>query len=192
MAVFLMDGYLIALQKGDERAFRVLFNKYYASLCLFAESFLKDNEAAADIVQETFIKYWAKHADFDNSYKIRSFLYVVTRHTCLNYLRDHQLRVDISECEKIESDDFFEKKIIEEEAYRLFYAAIEELPSQMRKVIYYALDGLRNGEIAREMNISEHAVHAYKKEAYKRLREKMKDCYFFWECVVFLFLDGLK
>ena len=187
-----MDGYLSALQKGNERAFRILFDKFYASLCLFAESFLKDKEAAADIVQETFIKYWARHADFDNYYKIRSFLYVVTRHACLNYLRDNQAHVDISEWKELETEDFFEKKIIEEEAYRLFYAAVEELPSQMRRVIHYTLDGLKNAEIAQEMKISEHAVHAYKKEAYKRLRDKMKGYYFFWESVVVLLLGGLK
>ena len=74
----------------------------------------------------------------------------------------------------------------------MFYAAVEELPSQMRRVIHYTLDGLKNAEIAQEMKISEHAVHAYKKEAYKRLRDKMKGYYFFWESVVVLLLDGLK
>lgn len=177
----------MALQNGSERAFRALFDKFYASLCLFAESFLKNREEAADIVQETFIKYWNRRADFDDYNKIRSFLYVVTRHACLNYLRDSQPHVDILECKELETEDFFEKKIVEEEAYRLLYAAIEELPPQMKKVIYHALDGLKNAEIAREMHISEHAVHAYKKEAYKRLRDKMAGYCLLWETIVMLF-----
>ena len=73
------------LQEGDERAFRTLFEEFYASLCLFATRYLGDREEAADVVQETFLKYWNKHTDFDDYRKIKSFLYVVVRHACLNY-----------------------------------------------------------------------------------------------------------
>lgn len=54
------------LQEGDERAFRTLFEEFYASLCLFATRYLGDREEAADVVQETFLKYWNKHTDFDD------------------------------------------------------------------------------------------------------------------------------
>ena len=67
------------LQEGDERAFRTLFEEFYASLCLFATRYLGDREEAADVVQETFLKYWNKHTDFDDYRKIKSFLYVVVR-----------------------------------------------------------------------------------------------------------------
>ena len=187
-----MDGYLLALQRGNERAFRSLFNKFYASLCLFAESFVKDKDTAADIAQDTFVKYWDKRADFDNYYKIKSFLYVVTRHACLNHLRNNWRRADLEECAEMATEDFFERKVVEEEGYRLFYKAVEELPAQMQRVIHHALDGLRNAEIAREMGISESAVHAYKKEAYKRLWDKLEGYYFLWAPVLFSLLDKLR
>ena len=37
------------LQEGDERAFRTLFEEFYASLCLFATRYLGDREEAADV-----------------------------------------------------------------------------------------------------------------------------------------------
>ena len=37
------------LQEGDERAFRTLFEEFYASLCLFATHYLGDREEAADV-----------------------------------------------------------------------------------------------------------------------------------------------
>ena len=58
-----MEMFLSALQKGDEKAFRLLFDEFYIALCLFAERFLKDREAAADVVQESFLKYWDRPAD---------------------------------------------------------------------------------------------------------------------------------
>lgn len=172
-----MEIYLKALKKGDEYAFRILFNKFYAPLCLFAERYLKDKDAAADIVQDTFIKYWNKHTDFDDYNKTKSFLYVSAYHARLNFLRDYRTNIDVDECQQLQSEDFFEKTLLEEEAYRLLYQAIDKLPPRMKSVMQCALEGLKNSEIAERLGMSEYAVHAHKKEAYKRIREEMKDYY---------------
>ena len=42
-----IDIFIDQLQKGDEGAFRVLFDEFYTALCLFAERFLGEREAAA-------------------------------------------------------------------------------------------------------------------------------------------------
>ena len=170
-----IDIFIDQLQKGDEGAFRVLFDEFYTALCLFAERFLGEREAAADVVQEAFLKYWDRHMDFDNYYKIKSFLYVVVRHDCLNLLRNKREDLPVTEDIAMDSDEFFHNQVMEEEAYRVFYRAIEHLPPQMRNVINYALEGLKNAE------------HAYKKEAYKRLKESMKDYYYLLD-IFFLYL----
>lgn len=184
-----LEVFLGKLQKGDERAFRILFDEFYTALYLFAERFLGDREAAEDVVQEGFLKYWDRHTDFDNYYKIKSFLYVVVRHDCLNILRDKRVKLEITEDMAVESDEFFREQVMEEEAYRMFYRAIDGLPQQMRTVIYLALQGLKNGEIAEKMGVSEHAVHAYKKEAYKRLKDKMKEHYYMLGIVFFMLIE---
>ena len=180
---------LRGLRQGDERAFRILFEEFYTALCLFATRFLGDSEAAADVVQEAFLKYWDRHTDFDNYYKIKSFLYVVVRHACLNLLRTKQVKLEITEDIAMDSDEFFQDQVMEEEAYRVFYRAIEHLPPQMRSVIKYVLEGLKNAEVAQKMGVSENAVHAYKKEAYKRLKDTMKEHYYLFEIILFLLFD---
>ena len=182
-----IDIFIDQLQKGDEGAFRVLFDEFYTALCLFADRFLGVREAAADVVQEAFLKYWDRHTDFDNYYKIKSFLYVVVRHDCLNLLRNKREDLPVTEDIAMDSDEFFQNQVMEEEAYRVFYRAIEHLPPQMRNVINYALEGLKNADIAQKMGVSENAVHAYKKEAYKRLKESMKDYYYLLD-IFFLYL----
>lgn len=174
------------LQRGDERAFRMLFDEFYPSLCLFANRYLNDQEEAADVVQETFLKYWDRHADFDDYRKVKSFLYVVVRNTCLNILRDKNLRSHVSEEVIQDSELEFRNQVMEEEVHRIFNHAIDNLPPQMRTVIYYALDGLKNAEIAEKMNLSEGTVHAYKKEAYKRLKVSMKDYYYLLPFILLL------
>ena len=75
---------------------------------------------------------------------------------------------------------------MEEEVHRIFNHAIDNLPSQMRTVIHYSLDGLKNSEIAKEMGLSEGTVHAYKKEAYKKLRISMKEYYYLLPFLLFM------
>ena len=180
------DLLLERLQRGDERAFQRLFEEFYASLCLFATRYLGDREEAADVVQDTFLKYWHRHTDFDYFRKIKSFLYVVVRHACFNLLRNRNLRFRLSDELIRDSEQDFQNRVMEEEVHRIFNRAIDNLPMQMRTVINYALDGLKNAEIAEKMQISEGTVHAYKKEAYKKLRVNLKEYYYLLPVVLFL------
>ncbi len=181
-----IDLLLKLLQQGDEKAFRSLFKEFYASLCLFATHYLGDQEAAADIVQESFLKYWNKRADFDNYCRIKSFLYVVVRHACLNQLRSQNLRLHVSDEFIKDSEQDFYNYVMEEEAHRLFNKAIDNLPPQMRAVINFSLDGLKNSEIAEKMNLSEGTVHSYKKEAYKKLKVSLREYYYLLSILLFV------
>lgn len=177
---------LIDLQRGDEDAFRKLFAEFYTALCLFAKRFVGEGEIAEDIVQEAFLKYWDRHADFDNYYKIKSFLYIVVRHDCLNQIRNNRRSTGTEELALIGTEDFFHYQLMEEETFRILHRAIESLPQQMRHVINFALKGLKNAEIAEKMGISENAVHAYKKAAYKKLKGCLKE-YYYWIIILLYF-----
>lgn len=166
------------LKDGDESAFRKLFTEFYTALCLFAKRFVGEGEIAEDIVQEAFLKYWDRHADFDNYYQIKSFLYIVVRHDCLNQIRSKRKNIGVAELAVTGSEEFFQYQVMEEETYRILHRSIEMLPPQMRHVINYALEGFKNAEIAQKMAISENAVHAYKKEAYKKLKACLKEHYY--------------
>ena len=180
------DFLLERLQQGDEQAFRMLFEEVYASLCLFAARYLRDREEAADVVQETFLKYWHRHSDFDDYRKIKSFLYVVVRHSCLNLLRDRNLRSHVSDELIVDSEQEFQNQVMEEEVHRIFNHAIDNLPLQMRTVIRYSLDGLKNSEIAEKMGLAEGTIHAYKKEAYRKLKISMREYYYLLPFFLFM------
>lgn len=178
-----MNASIEKVQQGDELAFRELFDEFYQALCVFATKYLKDDALAADVVQEVFMKYWSRKCDFDNYFKVKSFLYTVVRNDCLNVIRgDKRKREDIS---VVESDDFYTETLIEEEAYRIFYNAVDALPNQTRQVIQLSLDGLKNFEIAERLGIAESSVHTLKKIAYKKLKVALKDYYY----LVFVFLS---
>ena len=151
--------------KIDEQVFKTLFDEFYQALCVFASTYLKDDSLSADIVQEGFVKFWNKREGFDNYYK-----------------RDHKLRRE--DLSVLESVEFYTETLVEEEAYRMFYNAVESLPHQTRQVILLSLDGLKNSEIAGQLGIAESSVHTLTKIAYKKLREILREYYY----LVFIFL----
>ena len=170
------------IQEGNEHAFKCLFDEMYPALCVFATNFINDDDEAADIVQECFINYWKKRKDFDNMYQLRSFLYISVRNACLNSLRHDKTRNAAHSY--LFEEEYFHDNLLEEEAIRIFYQAVNQLSGQSHKVILLSLEGLKNDQIASEMNISINTVHMFKKMAYKKLRELLKE-YFY---LLFIFL----
>ena len=76
-------------------------------------------------------------------------------------------------------NDLFHERVVEEETFRLLLEEIDRLPGQMRAVMLRALDGMQNKAIAEELAISSETVHTLKRIAYRKLRESLKDEYYF-------------
>ncbi len=74
------------LNEGEEVAFEYVFREYYASLCFFANKFLRDREAAKDVVQEVFLHFYEKKQyHFPNWIALKSFLYGCVQRKTLSY-----------------------------------------------------------------------------------------------------------
>ena len=52
--------------EGHEDAFMIIFNQYYESLCLYAESIVKKHEIAEEIVEDLFVYIWINANSFEN------------------------------------------------------------------------------------------------------------------------------
>lgn len=48
------------LKKGDEAAYKMLFDEYYKVLTVFANKYIKDLESAKEIVQDLFVHLFEK------------------------------------------------------------------------------------------------------------------------------------
>lgn len=152
---------------------------------MFANQYVEDEEMAADIVQECFVKQWQHREDFVYLHQVKAYLYTSVRNKALNVLEHRKV---VSEYERKVLDkaqeSFFHDKVIAEESYRILVNAIDKLPQQMRNIMQLALEGKTNPEIADALNVSGETVHSQKKTAYRKLREYLKDYYY----LVFLYL----
>lgn len=160
------------LPKGDIDAFKIFFESFYPSLCLFANRYLNDEEASLDMVQDAFAFLWSKKIDFPSLDSAKSYLFKYVKNRSLNYLRDKQSR-DRLNVEIMVSETYFRDSIIEEETYQIIHKAIQALPPQSRKIMFLSLDGYKNQEIADHLNISINTVKTIKLRAFRTIRNDL-------------------
>lgn len=168
------------IKLGNLKAFKEFFDDYYVMLCVFAAKYLKDDEQCKDVAQEALADYWEKRERFDDIYKVKGYLYTITRNHCLNILRHEKVSQGYSEkCRReLESEGVFEDQVVAQETYFLVWKAVNALPPQMQTIIRYSLNGLTNPQIAKEMGIGEGSVKSLKQTAYRKLRVELKEHFY--------------
>src|ERR1700754_2038472 len=93
-------------QKGDENAFKEVFEKYYRPITYYAMKILQDDTYAEDISSEAFRKAWENRSKFETPRHLENFLYLVARNSCISYLRsDKVIESTQREWTKISADD---------------------------------------------------------------------------------------
>ena len=100
------------LRYGDKDTYRFLFSTYYKILCLYATSLTKNKSEAEDIVQNVFLKIWAKHDQLVISTSLKSYLYKATHNMFLNdYLKKKREESNLDQIHQ----EVMEKSMEEEE-----------------------------------------------------------------------------
>lgn len=146
---------------------------------------MENEAAAADIVQDCFVKLWQIRADFFYLHQVKSFLYTSVRNAALNELEHNKVVSAYAHTYKEKKkDNFFQDHLIEQETYRILSEAIDRLPSKTAAVMRLALEGMKNPQIAESLGVSEDTVKTLKKAAYKKLRIYLKEYYY----LIFLFV----
>lgn len=172
-----------SLKKGDKKAFEEIYNEFFGvhyHLCL---QYLRDEKAAEEIVQDTFLKLWEIKETLNEQINIRSFLYTITKNNCLNYLRNQKISMKhIENIKYLEMQFNYEalEKLgnyiqFEELQYKI-EEAIASLPDEIIETFRLSrFDELSYKEIAEKQRISVKTVEARISKALRILRVELKD-----------------
>ncbi|MBV7530081.1 RNA polymerase sigma-70 factor [Chitinophaga sp. sic0106] len=163
------------------QAYKDLFHSLYNELCNYAYSFLNDDAAAEDVVQETFIKLWQKHPDLIQMPNIKPYLFRAVRNNSISVIRKLQVEqnnqkgygqlADISE-----EPDELEKAAAKPYFDQLIYEAIANLPPQCREVFTRCrIQGMTHQQAATDLGLSAKTVENYMGRALKILRKYLAD-----------------
>lgn len=167
----------ILLQQGDRNAYKQLFIKYYSPLCEYASQYISDDDSE-ELVQELMLFLWETRENLVIETSLKSYLFISTKHRCLNAIRKNQYheRIHNQIYEKIKDqfedpDYYFVNELTEN-----IQKAIENLPETYRETFAMSRFGEKtNVQIAEKLGISVKTVEYRISQALKILRFKLKD-----------------
>lgn len=75
------------LGAGDVAAFETLFVRYFATLVSFAQSYVRSQDVAEDVVQDVFCRLWDRRESLQLKSGIAQYLYGAVRHGTLDAIK---------------------------------------------------------------------------------------------------------
>lgn len=189
------------LRKGDERAFRLLYDRHYVLLCRFANQLLNNAALAEEVVDDVIFYLWEHRQEVEIRYSIRAYLMRAVRNRCLNelQLQSHREELHISSFLSPESMDFLDSlfvdnkqplgMLLEQELEEELKRSIDELPLECRKVFYKShFEQKKYEEIATELGISVNTVKYHIKNALAFLQRRLGS--YLKLLIVYIFMNG--
>ncbi|WP_194777680.1 RNA polymerase sigma-70 factor [Pararhodonellum marinum] len=168
-----------AIIQGDVPAFEMLFKTHYSPLCRFATAYLTDPDAAEEIVQATFIRFWEKRESIQIDISLKAYLYRSVRNACLNEIKRQKVRHLHAQSVVAEGEKFSQASdhlTMKTELESKIQEALQSLPEQCRLIFKMSrFEELKYQEIADELQISIKTVENQMGKALKLMRLKLKD-----------------
>ena len=164
------------IRAGDEEAFKEFFFIMQPYIISFLYRFTSDKEAANDLCQETFIKFWQSREKINLSLYPKAYLYSIARNLALNFVTrkppvtsyddDENLLISLSRNPEKDYDTF---ALIDD-----LQKALNKLPERCKTTfILSRFDGFEYSEIADIMNVSLQTVKNQMNKAISVLRKHL-------------------
>ena len=153
---------LSGVNRKNEKAWKSLYEYYYAALCAYVNRILKGSESTEDLVQEVFIAIWKSDKKFDSVQDLTRYLYRACYNNALVFVRNNQIHDTILNSIGAESDftvDDVYAQTVREEVTRQLYVYIEALPSEQKE----------------KLGVSLNTLKTHKSRGFRSLRSKLQD-----------------
>jgi len=162
---------------GDVGALGVLLDAFWKPLTKYASSLLNDFDAADDVVQDVFVRVWARRQEWKEG-SVRALLFALTRNAALDELRrrDSRARLALVSIPHAPRYQRTPAELFECDEMRGFVdRAIQELPRRRREVFDLVyLRGLSYQDAADIMGISVKTVGNQMTAALRQLRHALQ------------------
>ena len=170
---------IVRLKYGDQTAFELLFHFYYPGLVMFSTQFTTDRNEAEEIVQDFFVRFWQRHDQVTLTDSLKGYFFLSIKNSSLNYLKHKKVEekyirkmTEMAGSHLAYDPDLYVDSELQEKVKQ----AIDLLPEKCREVFVMSrIRGMRNDDIATELNISKRTVETQISKALKVLRVELKD-----------------
>jgi RNA polymerase sigma factor CnrH len=169
-----------ALQAGDDSALGELMSRHREPLFHFVYRLVRDETAARDVVQETFVRVYFGTAKFRPKALVKTWVYAIA----VNLGRDHVRRLskrrsEVSLAEAAESGQnvvdqtpLASDAVRQRDEFALLQRGIDELPQPLREaLVIFSLEGKSQREAAEILGTTPKTVELRVYHAKRKLRE---------------------
>lgn len=175
--------------KGNEAAFKTLYERYWEKMFVVAANQLEDLPAAQELVQDVWLDIWNRREGIRLTGEIKNYLAVAVKYRVINEFARRKRNRDYQRHAALylsASNNYTQEQLGFDELKEQLGILVSSLPEKCR--ITYQLSrekGLSNRQIANAMNISEKAVERNLTRALKSIREGLKGIF---RMIIFIFL----
>lgn len=165
-------------RRGDDRAWRALYDRHADLVFRLALRTVGDREAALDLVQETWVRAALAIDGFRGDSSFRSWLASIALNEARSWLRSRarRLEVGMDAAPEPRADGRTPEEIAADaDLARRALAFVRTLPDQQREaVLLRTVEGLSYREIAAALGTSEGSVRVSYHHGIHKLRDHMK------------------
>ncbi len=176
------DNAIITLIKaGDKEAYRQLVERYQQKVFQTCMGFVHDEEDAADLSQDIFIRAYEKLSSYKGEAQFSTWLYRITANMAINFVRKRKFRSlfqrmdDATTGVQIRSGECADAHVLRTEQKKLLKQAIARLaPSQQKAFVLSHYQDLSNQELADVTGLSLKAAESLLFRARTRMQATLK------------------
>ncbi|GAA4802522.1 RNA polymerase sigma-70 factor [Olivibacter ginsenosidimutans] len=157
-----MDITVIAIQNGDSRAFKELYETMKHRVYTYAYRFFRSKELAEEIVQDVFMQIWKYRERIDPEKNIEAYIFQIARNHIYNKLKQiahHERYVGHVFYHYANSDNGVEDLLNYKELQEIYEEAVRKLPARRQLIFRLSrTEFLSHDEIAEQLCISKNTV----------------------------------
>ena len=181
-------GLVRAAQKGDERAFRQLVERYQRRIYQLALGMTKDPDDAMDIAQETFVRVHKYLPSFKGDSSFFTWTYRIATNLCLDAQRrkGRSERVELDEGNEAEIEEAMDppshalagpqRQALNDELKGKLEEALQGLSENHRAILLLReVDGLSYEELAKVLDIRKGTVMSRLFHARLKMQKKLRE-----------------
>ncbi len=167
--------------KGEQSAFALLVERHQNYVFTLVLRFTENREDAEEIAQDVFVKAYRSLADFRGDSKFSTWLFTITRTTCLSFLRKKKLDTRSLDNERTgiqleNRESGYSANVVEQKSkHAMLNQAIAMLSTDDAQVLNLFYKGDQTlEEIGKIMRLEPNTVKVKLHRARQRLKEKME------------------
>lgn len=145
----------------------------------FSLMYLKNTEKAEDVVQDVFIKLWAKKNDLKKIKNIEAFSMVMTKNLCLDNLKSKKNKTsEIKDYNTISSNQTPYNEMQNKNIGDKIKEIIDTLPEQQKSIIQLRdIEGYSFDEISEILTINVNTIRVNLSRARKKIKKTLIEVY---------------